>query len=610
MVADKPGVLIVDDRPANRSMLARALSTLDVAIHEAASGPEALDIVDAGHELFVALLDVRMPGMDGYSLAEAMRRSSRTATLPIIFISAVDTDAYHHSRGYETGAVDFLNKPVSPRILLSKVRVFLDLYRQRRELESLVKRLDGLNVALSRQTLRLETTAEVTHQIASILDLDQLLSEILGLIRERFTFPFAGIWLRERDAQRTVLRLHAGHYGTPDPIREPGIIIPLDAPRSIIAYVARTKTPYLTNNAMTDAHYLLTDDVGNIQAELALPLVFGDAVLGVLDIQSDAPGAFVPEDVAALTSLADQIAIAMRNARLYLEVRRLNEGLEAEVRERTEQLETAYRHLELLDRRKSDFITVVSHELRTPLTLINGFGRLLQQDPLIVEDERRLQEVKSIVSGATRMRAIVDSMLDVVEIDSRTLQLRPEPVLVAEILKGLAEELCPALETRQLTLTYSEAENLSTIEADRESLTKAFRELLSNAVKYTPDGGDIRVSGRELVSGNQDLDPYVEVIVEDSGIGIAPEFQELIFAKFYRTGEVTLHSSSRTKFKGGGPGLGLAIVRGIVEAHGGHVWAESPGHDEARLPGSKFHVVLPRRLPRDSQTQRPPVSST
>lgn len=590
MATHQPAVLVVDDHPANRRVLARALSGLDLEILEAGTGAEALEIAQEGHELCVALLDVRMPVMDGYAVASELRRNDSTASLPIIFISAIETDAYHHQKAYETGAVDFLNKPVSPRILRSKVRVFLELYRQRRELEA-------ANQALFRQTVRLETTADVSHRIASILDLDELLLEILSLLHSRFGYHYLGIWMLDKDTSKPAIRLRAGQYGTPSPLSDPGFAIPLDAVQSIIAHVWRTGEIYLSNDTSCDGHYLPVEGLDNIRSELALPLKFGGSQVGVLDLQSELRYAFLPGDMTALNTLADQIAVAIRNVRLYAEVKHLNEALEAEVAARTAELESAYHQLELLDKSKSDFITVVSHELRTPLTLINGFSQMLAQDPVVNNDTARKKQIDGIVTGAQRMHAIVDSMLDVVKIDSRTLRLDRRTVVIEELIASLSEQIRPAIEERQLTLRRENLSELPDIEADPEALAKVFDELLSNAIKYTPDGGQITISGQTLEVPNGDTSGYLEIVVSDTGIGIAPDHQELIFAKFYRTGEVTFHSSGRTKFKAGGPGLGLAVARGIVEAHGGHIWADSPGHDETKLPGSQFHVVLPLTQP-------------
>ncbi|MCJ7551554.1 MAG: response regulator, partial [Anaerolineae bacterium] len=414
--SSKPGVLIVDDQPANRRLLAGALSTLDVNVIEAQTGEEALAIARQGHELCVVLLDVHMPGMDGYTLASELRQNPNTATLPIVFISADEPDAAEHARTPETGAVDFLSKPVSPRILLSKVRVFLELFLKRGQLEA-------ANDALHKQTERLETTAKVSRQITSILDLDQLLLEFLSLVEDRFGHSYSGIWIQGDAPRPDAIVLRAGKYGTHQPALEPGNTIPINAVRSIIAHVFRTGETYLSSDTRTDPVYLKSKGGAEIRSELALPLRFGHSLVGVLDIQSEQADAFSPGDIAALSTLADQVAVALRNARLYDEVRRLNEDLEAQVTQRTVELEQAYQQLELLDRSKSDFITVVSHELRTPLTLINGFSQMLRDDEVVVSDVLRKQLVDGIVAGARRMGGIVDSMLDVVKIDSRTLRL-------------------------------------------------------------------------------------------------------------------------------------------------------------------------------------------
>jgi signal transduction histidine kinase len=134
--------------------------------------------------------------------------------------------------------------------------------------------------------------------------------------------------------------------------------------------------------------------------------------------------------------------------------------------------------------------------------------------------------------------------------------------------------------------------------ADPERLLQVLRNVLSNAIKYTPDGGNISVDGRKLPG-------FIEIVVRDTGIGINPQDQSIIFEKFTRLGNISLHSSGKTKFKGGGPGLGLHIARGIIEAHGGAIWAESPGYDEEINPGSTFHILLPLiSAPPDSRLAR------
>ena len=185
-------------------------------------------------------------------------------------------------------------------------------------------------------------------------------------------------------------------------------------------------------------------------------------------------------------------------------------------------------------------------------------------------------------------------MLDVVKIDSGTLEIILEPVSLSTVLGKVHEAFLEPLKERNLSLTMDGLDTLPDIEADPELLYKVYYNLVVNAIKYTPDGGSITVSGRRLMAGGKgSSEEGVQIVVNDTGIGIDPKFHGAIFTKFYQTGKVELHSSGKTKFKGGGPGLGLAISRGIILAHGGRISVESPGYDESTCPGSRFIVTLP-----------------
>jgi signal transduction histidine kinase len=192
------------------------------------------------------------------------------------------------------------------------------------------------------------------------------------------------------------------------------------------------------------------------------------------------------------------------------------------------------------------------------------------------------------------LHEIVDAMLDVAKIDARDLNLDTRPVVLAEVIEAVRSELKKSARERNQEIDLIDLHSLPSIVADATALRKVFYHLIINAIKYTPDGGKITISGQVLEPNLTDLPKGgVEIIVSDTGIGIDPRFHDLIFVKFYKTGELALHSSGKTKFKGGGPGLGLAIANGIVAAHQGRIWVESLGHDEKACPGSQFHVVLP-----------------
>jgi signal transduction histidine kinase len=264
------------------------------------------------------------------------------------------------------------------------------------------------------------------------------------------------------------------------------------------------------------------------------------------------------------------------------------------LQQRTDELERAKSILEQMDATKTSFINVAAHELRTPLTVISAYAQILEQKAKDVPE--LVTASRGITQGISRMNEVTNSMLDISRIDSKTLKVIPENVRIDALIMKVQKMFQAALFERKLTLTFDGLASLPSIQADPDLLQKVFYHLVINAIKYTPDGGAITASGRTL---EEPTGLEVEVVVGDTGIGIDPKEHELIFEKFYQTGEIQLHSSGRTNFKGGGPGLGLAIARGIVEAHGGRIWVESPGHNEKTNPGSRFFVRLPvKGIPR------------
>ncbi|NWF64445.1 MAG: HAMP domain-containing protein [Chloroflexi bacterium] len=264
------------------------------------------------------------------------------------------------------------------------------------------------------------------------------------------------------------------------------------------------------------------------------------------------------------------------------------DDMTARLQQRTKELEEANATLKKMDKIKSNFIQISAHELRTPLTLVMGYSQMLEQD--VKENPELAGLARGILEGAERMTDVVESMLDMSRIDSDSLILKRVNLEINGVIRKVQKNYEKAFAERNITFKSEGLEDLPAISADPELLQKVFSHLIMNAIKFTPDGGQIGVVGR-YVNGKQP--PQVEVEVCDTGIGIDPEMKSLIFNKFSQIGEVLMHSSGKTKFKGGGPGLGLAIARGIVQAHGGRIWVESPGHNEETFPGSRFIVSLP-----------------
>ena len=255
--------------------------------------------------------------------------------------------------------------------------------------------------------------------------------------------------------------------------------------------------------------------------------------------------------------------------------------------------------LERLEKSKSDFISIAAHELKTPLTLMEGYSAMLRDilRQKKIFDEHIFLLIDGMDSGARRLREIISDMIDVSLIDNDMLSLNLQPTWLYKVLERIFQEVEEVIELRQISfmLHRFSGDDILTY-YDGERLFQALYNVVSNAIKYTPDGGKINVDGRKL----QD---FIEIVIIDNGIGIDPMDQGIIFEKFQPIGDVAFHSSGKLKFKGGGPGLGLPIAKGIIEAHGGRIWAESEGYDENRCPGSTFHILLPIRCePPDDRT--------
>jgi signal transduction histidine kinase len=450
------------------------------------------------------------------------------------------------------------------------------------------------------------TVREYSQNIGNILDVDQLARVALGILQDTLGARHGALFLvdvekgHEGDAEFCLRRV--GDHSQTD-AAAPGRL-PASSP--VAEYLTTQQQPLTQydidllprfRNTSPDERAWLT----RLDMDVYVPIYSKSNWIGLLALGPKATrDRYFDDDLTLLSTLANQTTVALENARLVDNLVQLNRDL----RKAYAALDQANQRLEHLDRTKSEFITVLSHELRTPLSLLLGYGQVLAEDPDLKarSDYRHLMD--GLQTGTVRLKEIIESMLDMATIDTRTLKPyhAPAPLLplIQKVCAGLEQ---PVAERKQSLEIRDELGHLPNVEADADLLGKVFHHLIVNAIKYTPDGGRIVISGRALKAGNARLpEGGAEVIVADTGIGIDPRFHELIFTKFYQTGEVATHSSGKTKFKGGGPGLGLAIVRGIVEAHGGKVWVESPGYDEETCPGSRFHVALPLR-----QTGRPPV---
>lgn len=331
--------------------------------------------------------------------------------------------------------------------------------------------------------------------------------------------------------------------------------------------------------------------------ELYVPIHHQSLLVGILALGGKAGEApYSVRDVDLLSTLAGQTAVTLQNARLVSDLKVRN----VEITGLNDELTRTNRRLEKLDEAKTNFIQIASHELRTPLTQVRGYADILGD---VVQSSMpsptQLAQISQGISRATvRLGEIITAMLDVSQIDVESLTLDRAMLAVSAVIRMAVDGYREALDQRRQTLTVQSLEELPPLQGDLQRLCQAFGNIIGNCIKYTPDGGRITINGRrfEEAGAGGAATTYVELTIADTGIGISAEDRELIFEKFYRVDSPDLHSTGSTKFKGAGPGLGLSIARGVIQAHGGRVWVESAGHDEITMPGSTFHVVLPATL--------------
>jgi PAS domain S-box-containing protein len=435
---------------------------------------------------------------------------------------------------------------------------------------------------------QLEAVRAVTAEIIRELDLTSLLRLVSRRAAELTGAVSSAVYLWDEGAQ--ALAPQAWH-GFGEWMRE----VRLRLGEGITGTAAQQRAGLIVNDYRTSpyASGIFLERTG-ITATVAEPLLFGDRLIGVITINNEGTGrSFTGEDRETLALFAAQAAIAIENSRLYQEIRQHATTLEARVRERTTELQTALNV-------KTEFLGRMSHELRTPLNFVIGFSELLRRETAGPLTPKQATYVDRIYTGGQQLLGLVTNVLDIAETETSTGRLHLAPVPLAPLAQEILGAVAVRVAQKRLAVTSRLDPGLPAVVADRGRLTQILANLVENAVKFTPDGGTVRLTSRlvdrvDAPSGEssgllpRSPEPPIsregrvaELAVEDTGVGIPPEMLERIFEPFHQVdGSVT-----RTF---GGAGLGLALVRKLVEMHGGRIWAESAGPGQ----GSRFVVQLP-----------------
>jgi signal transduction histidine kinase len=446
------------------------------------------------------------------------------------------------------------------------------------------------------------TIHQYSESISNILDMDRLSSIAVGIILEAMQIERGFLFLvdsdREADGHKTY-RLRSAR----SPEERQMIAVELDGKGIIASYFIQEQRPLLQYDldllpGFRPASPFERDWFNQLRTEVYIPIFAKKQWIGLLAFGPKLSGnRYTKEDLATLSSHASQTAVALENARLVDNLMRLNN----ELRQARRALEKNNRDLERIDQAKSDFISIASHELRTPLTVIKGYSEMLMEDSSLDPNFKSIME--KINDGTIRLHEVMDSMFDIAQIDARSLKPHIQPVELGHLIQEVCIEQSASIKERKQSLSI-ELPNLPHIKSDPNLLRKLFHHLIRNAIKFSPNNGMITITGHGIPAIIDLPNGGVELVINDTGVGVDPNFREIIFTKFYQPGELGKHSTSKTRFKGGGAGLGLALAKGIVEAHGGRIYVESPGYDEINFPGSQFHVILPLSKVEDGEEQK------
>ena len=446
------------------------------------------------------------------------------------------------------------------------------------------------------------TIHQYSESISNILDMDRLASIAIGIMLEAMQIDRGFLFLVDAERQtdgRKIYKIRSAR----SPEERQMVAVELDEDGVIASYFIRDQKPILQYDldllpAFRAASPLEKNWFNELRSEVYIPIFAKKQWIGLLAFGSKLSGnRYTREDLSVLSAHANQTAVALENARLVDNLMRLNQ----ELRQARRTLEKNNQELQRIDQAKSDFISIASHELRTPLTVIKGYTEMLMDDPKIEKGQKSM--MKGIHDGTLRLHEVMDSMFDIAQIDARSLKPHLQPVDVGQLIHQVCLEHVKTVKEREQIL-HIKVSSIPLVKADAHLLEKLFHHLIRNAIKFTPNNGWITISGKHIPAIINLPNGGVELIVSDTGVGVDPNLREVIFSKFYQPGELGKHSTSKSRFKGGGAGLGLALSKGIVEAHGGRIWVESPGYDEVNFPGSQFHIILPLSKLEDGEVQR------
>jgi len=572
-------ILVVDDTLDNLRLLGKILESQPYTILKSLNGRMALQAAHRNPPDLI-LLDINMPEMNGYEVCQQLKASEVTASIPVIFISALD-QATDKVRAFEMGGQDYITKPFQELEVLARVQNQLLIQQQKRQLQQEVEIrkqaesevrylntiLERLNLNLERQvqlrTLELQQALNfevalkhISDQVRDSLDQHKILQVVVETLAKTLEVRCCDTTLYNADHSTSTIRyqwVQSGSRATQGQILYtqdfPELYDQLQS-RLCFAFCQTQPSP-IRNHSATLACPIFDDQVDQV------------GILGDLWLFRETYSSFSESEIHLVQQVANQCAIALRQAQLY-------ESAQAQVRE-----------LERLNHLKDDFLSTISHELRTPIASMKmalnllttvtcegkNFVEEISQCP--AQDNKVIHYFKVLHEECDRELALVEDLLNLQHIEAGIYATQPIPIHLQDLLSHLIEPFESRAQQQQQTIQVAIAPNLPMLNLDSRSFNRIVTELLSNACKYTPAGETISISASiaQETTANGPV-RFLQLVIANTGVEIAPDELPRVFDKFYRI-------PNNDPWKYGGTGLGLALVKKLVEQIEGKIWVES-----------------------------------
>jgi two-component system, NtrC family, sensor kinase len=445
-----------------------------------------------------------------------------------------------------------------PQTQIDLLRTFADQAVIAIENVRLFKELEVRTQDLTRSVGELQALGEVGQAVSSSLDLETVLTTIVSRAVQLSGLDGGVIFEYDEAAEEFAQRAATDPAGA---LAEARCTARIGKGEGVVGRTAvtlgPTQVPDITVAGAYEGRLRETLIEAGVRAVLAVPMLREDHLLGCLAVTRNAPGDFPPETMELLRTFATQSALAIQNARLF-----------RELADKSRQLEVASQH-------KSEFLANMSHELRTPLNAIIGFSEVLSERMFGELNEKQEEYLKDIYASGTHLLSLINDILDLSKIEAGRMELELTDFHLPQAIDNALILVRERAGRRGITLEHSMDERLGEIRGDERKVKQVLLNLLSNALKFTPEGGRVEVRAGMV-------DGMAEISVTDTGVGIAPEDQGAIFEEFRQVGTADK--------KAEGTGLGLTLCRKFVELHGGRIWVKSQVG-----AGSTFTFTIPVR---------------